>query len=497
MMDSSKIISLEDFVRKENRYPSEEEALQWSLRLCDLLEEPGNGYRMLSPKNIYLENGNTWSTANPPVTKDGSEAIFRAGAIIHFLLTRNPFRISHYLDGPPSIRERNPQISVRFESIVLRLLQNVRALRYASLQELREDLQQLQKELTGDWSVHWPAFKGNGTRTNHVNHTAFQPAGKTLKEVWKADIGDVWASAVMAGEYLFVGSGGGDFFSIDARTGKIIWKLALGARVESTACIDGSVAYLGNDLGSFYAINIKNGSILWKRNLGEYIRSSAYCDKTHVFVGSINPAQKTGMLWCLSREDGSVEWKRVMAPVFSSPVVDRGDIIIGSDDERLYSFTYTGSEKWRVGLTGKVRSTPLVIRDFVYVGAFGGLFYKIRRSTGEIIWKNTEAGAMYSSPAYGRSFIVAGNNAGVVNFFQQATGKKSAEFATGGPVTATPLVVNQYVLAGSNDGIFYILDSTGKTVCTFDAKSPINSTACYHDPMIYVGSDNGFHALSF
>ena len=496
-MDSSKIISLEDYIRKENRYPSEQEALGWALQLCDLLVDPSGGFRMLSPKNVYVENGNQWSTAHPPLTSDESEALFRVGSVLHFLLTRNPFRISHYLDGPPSVRERNPQISVRLESIVMKSLQNVRSLRYSTVLELKEDLTQLQKEQTGDWTVHWPGFKGNGARTNQVNDSTFQPEGKTLKEVWKAPIGDIWSSAVMAGEYLFVGTGNGNFYSIDCGTGKIIWKLSLGARIESTACIDGNVAYLGNDLGAFYAINIRNGSILWKKNLGEYVRSSAFVDDSRVYAGSINPTQKTGFLWCLNRESGSVIWKKGMAPVFSSPVVDRNEIIVGSDDERLYCFNSAGTEKWRLALAGKIRSTPFSIRDFIYVGGFGGTFYKIRRSTGEIVWENPEANPMYSSPAYGRSFVVVGSNSGMVSFFQQATGKKSAEFATGGPVTASPLVVNQYVLVGANDGIFYVLDSGGKQICSFDAKAPMNSTACYHNSMIYVGSDQGLHALSF
>ena len=495
-MDSSKIISLEDFIRKENRYPSEEEALGWAIQLCDLLEDPGGGYRVLSPKNVYIENGNGWSTAHPPVTHDQSEALFRVGAVLHFLLTRNPFRISHYLDGPPPVREKNPQISVRFESIVIKLLQTVRSMRYPGLAELKEDLNQLKKELTGDWTVHWAGFKCNAARTNQVNDSSFQPAGKTLKQVWKADIGDIWSSAVIAGEYLFVGSGNGNFYGLDAYTGKVVWKLALGARIESTACVDGNVAYLGNDLGAFYAINIRNGSILWKRNLGEYVRSSAYFDDGHVYAGSINPAQKTGFLWCLGRENGNVIWKKGMAPVFSSPVVDRNEVIIGSDDEKLYCFNRNGAEKWRLALTGKIRSTPLSIRDFLYVGGFGGTFYKIRRSTGEVVWENREAGPMYSSPAYGRSFVTVGGNSGIIQFFQQATGKKSAEFATGGPVTATPLIVNQFVLVGSNDGVFYVLDATGAQIASFDAKAPMNSTACYHNSMIYVGSDQGFHALS-
>ena len=288
-MDSSKIISLDDFARKENRYPSEEEALEWALRLCDLVKEQEGAYPLISAKSIYIENDDQWVTAHPPVTTDPSEALYRLGVVLHYLLTRMPFQISHYLDGPPSVRERNPQISVRMESIVSRLLQNIRSLRYSSLPELREDLERLKKELSGDWTAHWPCFKGNGARTNYEPEKSFLPEGKTLKEAWKAPIGEVWAAPVLAGESIFVGSGNGNFYSIDAKTGKVVWQLNLGARIESTACIEKNVAYLGNDLGVFYAINIKKGSIQWKKSLGEYIRCSAFSDGKNVYVGSINP----------------------------------------------------------------------------------------------------------------------------------------------------------------------------------------------------------------
>ena len=494
-MDSSKIISLEDLAKNENRYPSEEEALRWAIQLCDLVGGEGGNHPLLSPKNIYVENGNKWTTAHPPVTRDASEALFRMGAVLHYLLTRKHFQISHYLDGPPAIRERNPQISVRLESIVLRLLQNIRSLRYPSVQDLRDDLERLQKELSGDWTVHWACFKGNGARTNAISEASFDPSGKTLKEIWSADIGEIWASPVIAGEHVFVGSGDGSFYSIDTRTGKVIWKLSLGARIESTPCIDNHIAYLGNDVGALYAVNIKNGSILWKKSLGEYVRSSVYCDKTNLYVGSISATQKAGTLWSLSKGTGETVWKKGIAPIFSSPVVDREDIIVGTDDETLYCFSPSGSQKWKLGLAGKVRSTPVAFRDFVYAGGFGGVLYKIRRTTGEVVWRNSEAGSMYSSPAIARGFLAVGNNGGLVTLFQVSTGKKIAEFATGGPVTATPLIINKFILIGSNDGRFYILDALGKAVCSFDAQSPINSSGCYRDNMIYVGTDEGLLAL--
>lgn len=495
-MDSSKIISLDDFAKQLNRYPSEEEALQWALQICELIDSKDGNYPLLSPRNVYIENGDRWVTAHPPVMSDSSEALFRAGVILYYLLARTPFEISHYLDSVPSIRERNPQISVRLESIVLRLLQNIRALRYLSIQEFREDLQRLQMELSGDWTVHWECFKGNAARAN-VSKYAIDPAGKTLKEIWKAAIGEIWASPIMAGENLFVGSADGNFYSLDSSTGKVIWQLNTGGRIESTACIDEHIAYLGNDLGNFFAVNIKNGTILWKKSLGEYIRSSACCDSDLVYVGSINPSRKSGVLWALAKGNGATVWKKTIGPIFASPAVDQDEIYIGSDDEVLYCLGSDGNEKWKMNLDGKIRSTAVVTKDFVYAGGFAGVLYKIRRSTGVTAWRNEGAGSMYSSPACGRGFVVIGNNAGQIRSFQLNGGKLKGEFATGGPVTASPLIVGAYTLVGSNDGKFYILDAQGVEVCAFDAKAPINSSAYYYDNTIFVGSDQGLLALSF
>src|SRR5262249_31830452 len=226
------------------------------------------------------------------------------------------------------------------------------------------------------------------------------------------------------------------------------------------------------------------------------IRSSPVCDEKNVYVGTINPTKKSGILWALLRDNGATVWKKPLGPIFSSPALDQGELYVGSDDENLYCITAAGAEKWRSALAGKIRSSAVLMKEFVYVGGFGGVFYKLRRLNGQVAWRNEEAGSMYSSPGFGRSFLVGGNNAGQLVYFQTTSGKKKAEFATGGPITASPLVVQQSVLVGSNDGKFYILDAEGKSACIFDAQSPINSSAYYRDNMIYVGCDSGLLALS-
>src|SRR5205085_12571378 len=136
----------------------------------------------------------------------------------------------------------------------------------------------------------------------------------------KAPLGEIWASPVLAGENIFVGSADGNFYSVDSQTGKVIWSVTLGARVESTACIVDGIAYLGNDLGTLFAVNIKNGSMLWKKSLGEYIRSSPICEAGELYTGTISPSRKSGTLYKLNASDGSIGWKRPMGAVFGSPL---------------------------------------------------------------------------------------------------------------------------------------------------------------------------------
>ena len=52
-MDSSKILSLEDFAKSQNQYPSEEESLEHALRLCSLVDSQ-NGEYPVTESEKYL-----------------------------------------------------------------------------------------------------------------------------------------------------------------------------------------------------------------------------------------------------------------------------------------------------------------------------------------------------------------------------------------------------------------------------------------------------------
>jgi len=85
----------------------------------------------------------------------------------------------------------------------------------------------------------------------------------------------------------------------------------------------------------------------------------------------------------------------------------RDDIIIGSDDMKLYALTFEGDSlitipDFPVLLGHWLWSTPLFINDYLYVLTNDGLFYKISNK-GEVIWKRLEESLSFtaSSPVAG------------------------------------------------------------------------------------------------
>ena len=81
---------------------------------------------------------------------------------------------------------------------------------------------------------------------------------------------------------------------LNAKTGKVMWTFATGARVDSSPAIAGGRVYVGSNDGRFYVLDLATGKKVW------------------VF------------------EAGS--------PLFASPAIAAGRVVICSEDGRLYCF---------------------------------------------------------------------------------------------------------------------------------------------------------------
>src|ERR1700710_2836378 len=63
------------------------------------------------------------------------------------------------------------------------------------------------------------------------------------------------------------------------------------------------------------------------------------------------------------------------------------------------NYTSLGGMKWKLKTAGKIFSSPVVYRNTVYVGSEDNNLYAINKTTGKVLWKFKTGGAVHSTVA--------------------------------------------------------------------------------------------------
>lgn len=183
------------------------------------------------------------------------------------------------------------------------------------------------------------------------------------------------SSPVVQGEIVYIGSGNGSLYAIDAKSGVEKWHFATRGKIRSTPCVEGERLFIGSWDHHVYALKTDNGQEIWRFDTGGVVQASPAIGDGRVYIGSRNPkvfaldAANGEEVWSYVHEDGS--W------VESSGVFRDGFLYIGSSDA-LTLFAHdaeTGKVRWKYRTGGWSWSTPMIADGTVYVGAISAFPY--------------------------------------------------------------------------------------------------------------------------
>lgn len=151
----------------------------------------------------------------------------------------------------------------------------------------------------------------------------------------------------------------------------------------------------------------KDKNVKWRVDLPEEGNSTPAIFGDKVFVTQPDSGNKTRNLMCLSREDGSLLWKKGIVydkeerthrsnPYCSaSPAVEDGLVVVSFGSAGLVAYDFDGNELWKrdLGAIDHVwgnSTSPLLFQDLVihYHGpATNAVLYGLDKKTGETVWK--------------------------------------------------------------------------------------------------------------
>jgi len=341
---------------------------------------------------------------------------------------------------------------------------------------------------------NWPMFNYDLANTSYLPDR--DGPTDNLQVTWKFDTGrPVPSSPAVANGTVFIGSGDGNIYALDADDGSEKWSYETDGAVSSAPLVYNNTVYVGSQDRSVYALSTADGSEQWTYETGGGVFSSpSITDDTVV------AASRDGSIYALSHDDGSERWTfETDGEIWSSPAIWNETIFIGSRDNRLYALsTVDGSEKWHFTTGGWIESSPAVREETVYVGSLDNNVYALSTTSGNEQWSTQVSDVVASSPGLGDDTIYIGCRDNYVYALSTDDGTQRWRFKTQGRVFSSPTVLSESILVGSGDNTLYgISRAEGTEQWSFETDNDIFSSPSVARGTIFIGSNDGtIYALS-
>ena len=304
------------------------------------------------------------------------------------------------------------------------------------------------------------------TGAPHWTH-GFEGFGQTAVAVFGG-------GASYAADRVYITTGLGDVAALDAKTGKLIWKVRPAGPLRGSPTVAFGAVFVMTQNNEIHALNVDDGSELWQE--------SASLGEEGVFgvaapaagQGTVIAGFSTGELIAYRYENGRTLWSDALArtslsttvgvltDIDADPIIDHGRVYALGQGGRMAAYELvTGQRIWELNLAGI--STPAVAGDWLFTLTDESKLLCIARATGKVRWvaqlDKWHDDKKKSGPIYWSGPVLAGDRLWVVNsegnvFAVSATDGTATRFAhLKNPISLAPVV------AGST---LYVIDDVGE-----------------------------------
>jgi outer membrane protein assembly factor BamB len=306
-------------------------------------------------------------------------------------------------------------------------------------------------------------FQTGGERRYIGKHLHYlQPAAESMPDPW-----DIYLSSPsVANGTVYFGSGDGNVYALDAKSGTLKWKVQTGDVVHSSAAIADGTLYIGSWDRHLYALDAATGTEKWRFQTGDD-------SEAHNHIG-----------------------------IQSSPVVVDGVVYFGSRDAYAYALeAATGKQIWRFSTEGSwVNNSPVVHEGRVYFAtSVPGIMHAVDARTGKIVFDVPAGSPVFASMALANGMLYMGNFGGKLTAIDLKTQKPAWVFETDGARQNAGAMTNedgsikwQTLFPGPN--LFYD-DMVLAVHKLFSMGAVLSSPVVVGDAVIFGSTDGNLYAL--
>ena len=273
---------------------------------------------------------------------------------------------------------------------------------------------------------------------------------------------------------LYVTTGVGEVAAVDAKSGKVAWKVRASGPLRGSPTVAFGAIYVMTQNNEIHALKIEDGSELWQE--------SASLGATGVFgvaapaagQGSVVAGFSTGELIAYRYENGRQLWNDALArtslstsvgvltDIDADPIIDRGRVYALGQGGRMAAYELvTGQRIWELNLAGI--STPALAGDWIFTLTDESKLLAIAKNTGKVRWvaqlqrfkneKKKENPVFWTGPVLAGDRLWVANSRGELHVVSTMDGVAKFYTKVKAPFTLAPVVAN---------GVLYLLDDSGK-----------------------------------
>lgn len=292
------------------------------------------------------------------------------------------------------------------------------------------------------------------------------PAGSG--PVWQTRLnGQIFASPAVFEGTVYIGTTGGVFNAVDAKSGKLVWAFAAGRPIFGTALVTQDAVFFTCDNGYLFRLNRADGKEVWRYDLGDS-RASRIFGHPAVFD------------W---------DWHG------AKPVLADGILYAGSGDGGFHAVdAASGARRWRFAAGGKIRGGAAVSGERVLFGSADHFVYALDRATGKELWKHDTGAEVEDQPLVAGERVFIGNRGGGLYALSLATGERLWKtFFWGSWVESTPVLADGVLYIGSSDlrRVSAISPETGRVLWRTDVYGWTFGTPLLVGDRIFAGAAGG------
>ena len=196
---------------------------------------------------------------------------------------------------------------------------------------------------------------------------------------------------------LFVSTGFGNVFALDAATGRQLWKSNLDVPIVNAPVANGGRVFVSSEDNHFVALAESDGRVLWDHQ-GISESAGMLCSTSAAVAGdSVIVPYTSGELYAIRVDNGRTEWNDMLTKsgtvtalselddIAGRPVVDRDMVFAISHSGVMAAINLnTGERVWSRDIGGI--QTPWAAGDFVYVLTSDGQVICLQRKDGLVKW---------------------------------------------------------------------------------------------------------------